>query len=227
MGYVAYPPLTAICGRIAISLFGISTQVFRLPAAIGNAALLVLVGLIARELGGRRPAQILALFAMLPIALTTSTLMQYSTFDMLSWSLMIFFTARVLRTGEERYWIGAGGAVGIGVLSKYSIAFPVISMIVVLALLPSQRRQLRSRWFWYGAAVAIIIAGPNLLWLVRHHFITLQMEHFIHGRDVRNGRADGYYTDQLKSALLGFPLAVAGLISLLRARDLGSPARSS
>jgi 4-amino-4-deoxy-L-arabinose transferase-like glycosyltransferase len=215
-GYVAYPPLTAICGRIAISLFGISTQVFRLPAAIGNAALLVLVGLIARELGGRRPAQILALFAMLPVALTTSTLMQYSTFDMLSWSLMIFFTARVLRTGEERYWIGAGGAVGIGVLSKYSIAFPVISLIVALALLPSQRRQLRSRWFWYGAAVAMIIAAPNLLWLVRHHFITLQMEHFIHARDVRNGRADGYYTDQLKSALLGFPLAVAGLISLLR-----------
>jgi 4-amino-4-deoxy-L-arabinose transferase-like glycosyltransferase len=108
----------------AISLFGIATQVFRLPAAIGNAALLVLVGLIARDLGGRRPAQVLALVAMPPIALTTSTLMQYSTFDELSWSLMIFFTARVLRTGDERYWIGMGGVVGIGVLSKYSIAFP-------------------------------------------------------------------------------------------------------
>jgi hypothetical protein len=33
---------------------------------------------------------------------------------------------------------------------------------------------------------------------------------------VRIGRADGYYTDQLKFTLLAFPLAVAGLISLLR-----------
>jgi hypothetical protein len=51
-GYVAYPPLTAFCGRIAISLFGISPQVFRLPAAIGNAAVLILVGLMAVNLVG-------------------------------------------------------------------------------------------------------------------------------------------------------------------------------
>jgi len=32
-GFVAYPPMTAFCGRIAIALFGISPQVLRLPAA--------------------------------------------------------------------------------------------------------------------------------------------------------------------------------------------------
>jgi 4-amino-4-deoxy-L-arabinose transferase-like glycosyltransferase len=215
-GYVAYPPLTAFLGRIAISLFGVSPQVFRLPAAIGNAAVLILVGLMARELGGGRPAQVLALFATFSMALATSSLMQYTTFDLLSWSLMIFFTARLLRSGEERYWIGVGVAVGIGILSKYSIAFPVISLVAALALLPSQRHHFRSRWFWYGAIAAILIASPNLLWLARHHFITLQMEHFIHARDIREGRTNGYYLEQLKSTLLGFPLAVAGLVSLLR-----------
>ena len=68
-GFVAYPPLTAFCGRIAIALFGISPQVFRLPAAFVNAVSLVLIGLTTRELGGRRPAQIVALFAALPLAL--------------------------------------------------------------------------------------------------------------------------------------------------------------
>src|ERR1700712_443158 len=67
-GFTAYPPLTSFCGRIAIALFGISRQVLRLPAAIVNALTLVLVGLIARELGGRRAAQIVALFAVLPLA---------------------------------------------------------------------------------------------------------------------------------------------------------------
>lgn len=215
-GFVAYPPLTAISGRIAIALFGISPQVFRLPAAFVNAVSLVLIGLIARELGGRKPAQVIALFAAFPLALAFSSVLQYNTFDLLSWSLIIFFTSRLFRTGEERYWLGVGAGIGIGVLSKYAVVFPVASLLAALVLLPSQRHHLRSRWFWYGALTATIIAAPNLLWLARHHFITLQMEQFIHARDVRHGRADGYYTDQVKFTLFALPLAVTGLVSLLR-----------
>ena len=215
-GFVAYPPLTAFSGRIAIALFGISPQVFRLPAALINVVSLILSGLIARELGGRRPAQVLALFAVFPLALAFSSVLQYNTFDLLAWSLIVFFTARLLRTEDPRYWIGVGGGVGIGVLSKYSIAFPVVSLIAALVILPSQRHRLRSRWFWFGALTATILAAPNLIWLANHHFITLQMEHFIHMRDVRHGRADGYYTDQIKFTLFGLPLAIAGLVFLVR-----------
>ena len=75
-GFVAYPPLTAFCGRVAIHLFGIAPGVFRLPAALANAVSLVVVGLIARELGGKRPAQVLALFAAFPIALALSSVLQ-------------------------------------------------------------------------------------------------------------------------------------------------------
>jgi 4-amino-4-deoxy-L-arabinose transferase-like glycosyltransferase len=215
-GFTAYPPLTAFCGRIAIALFGISPQVFRLPAAIVNCCSLVLTGLIARELGGRRPAQVVALAATFALALAFSSVLQYNTFDLFAWCVLVFFTARVLRIGDERYWIGVGVGIGIGVLSKYSIAFPVASLLAAVLILPSQRRHLRSRWFWYGALAATIIAAPNLIWLARHHFITLQMERFIHARDVRHGRADGYYSDQIRFTLLALPLAVAGLVSLLR-----------
>jgi Dolichyl-phosphate-mannose-protein mannosyltransferase len=215
-GFVAYPPLTAFCGRIAIALFGISPQVLRLPSAIVNAVSLILVGLIARELGGARPAQAIALFAALPAALVFSSVLQYNSFDLFAWCVAVLFTARVLRTGDERNWIGAAVGIGIGVLSKYSIAFPAVSLLAAIALLPSQRHHLRSRWLWYGALVATVIAAPNLLWLARHHFITLKMERFIHARDVRQGRADGYYTDQIKFTLFALPLAIAGLVSLLR-----------
>ena len=215
-GFVAYPPLTAFCGRVAIQLFGISPQAFRLPAAVVNAISLVLSGLIARELGGRRPAQLIALFASLPVTLAFSSVLQYNTFDLLAWNLIVFCTTRVLRTGDDRWWAGVGMGVGIGVLSKYSIAFPVLSLMVALVVLPSQRHHLRSRSFWFGALLAALIAAPNLLWLSRHHLITLQMESFIHARDIRLGRAQGYYTDQLKFTMLGLPLALAGLIWLWR-----------
>src|ERR1035437_9528183 len=215
-GFVAYPPLTAFCGRIAIALFGISPQVFRLPAAFVNAVSLVLIGLTARELGGRRPAQIVALFAALPLALAFSSVLQSNTLDLFAWSLIIYFTARLLRTGDERYWIGVGAGIGIGVLSKYSIALPVVSLLAALVILPSQRHHLSTRWFWYGALTASIIAAPNLIWLASHHFITLQREHATHARDGSHGRTASYNTTQLKFTLFGFPLAMAGLVSLVR-----------
>ena len=215
-GFVAYPPLTSFCGRIAIALFGIAPQVLRLPAALINAVSLVLAGLTARELGGRRWAQLIALALNFAVALAFSSVLQYNSFDLFAWCLIGFFTTRVLRTGDARYWIGVGVGVGIGVLSKYSIAFLVVSLLAALLVLPSKRHHLRSRWFWYGALIATLIASPNLMWLARHHFITLQMEHWIHLRDVRNGRADGYYSDQIKFTMFGLPFAVAGMMSLLR-----------
>ena len=112
--------------------------------------------------------------------------------------------------------MGAGVGIGIGVLSKYSIGILVISVVAAIAMMPSQRKAFSSRWFWYGAGIATMIAAPNLIWLASHHFITLKMESYIHARDVRHGRADGYYTDQIKFTMLALPLAVTGLVSLLR-----------
>src|SRR3954464_13312859 len=56
-GYVAYPPITPFFGRISLELFGTSLRGFRFFAAVAQAIALVLTGLMARELGGRRGAQ--------------------------------------------------------------------------------------------------------------------------------------------------------------------------
>jgi hypothetical protein len=215
-GFVAYPPLTPLAGRIAIALFGISPWTFRLPAAVVNALSLVVVGLTARELGGRRLAQAIALLMSLAVAIVFSTMLQYNTFDYLAWALAAFCMARLLRSEDERWWIGVGAAIGIGVLSKYSIAFLAISIVGGIIALPSQRHHLRSRWFYLGALTTLIVASPNLIWLASHQFITLQMEHFIHARDVRIGRATGYFADQVKFNLCALPLVVLGIAALVR-----------
>lgn len=215
-GFVAYPPLTSFFGRIAIAIFGISPSSLRLPAAIANAISLVLGGLMARELGGGRAAQVLAMALNLIAALAFSSVLQYNTFDLLAWNIVVLSVAHILRTGDERWWLGAGLGIGVGILSKYSIAFPVASLFAALLLLPSERHHLRSRWLWFGMLLAAIVASPNLIWLARHQFVTLRMEHFIHLRDVRMGRAKGFFSDQLRFTLFGSLFAVAGLVALLR-----------
>ena len=215
-GFVAYPPLTPLAGRIAIALFGISPWVLRLPAAIVNAVSLVIVGLTAREMGGRRLAQVVALMMSLGVAMVFSTMLQYNTFDYLAWALAAYFMARLLRTGDARWWVGVGAAIGLGVLSKYSVALLAASIIGGVIALPSQRHWLRSRWFYLGMLTTLVVASPNLIWLATHHFITLEMEHSIHARDIRWGRTAGYWSDQIRFTLLAIPLVIAGIVSLVR-----------
>src|SRR5947207_15068360 len=57
-GYVAYPPVTPFFGRLALILFGTSLRGFQFFAALAQAIAVVLSGLIARELGGGRKAQL-------------------------------------------------------------------------------------------------------------------------------------------------------------------------
>src|SRR4051795_12442485 len=62
-GYVAYPPVTPFFGWLSLELFGTSLRGFRFFPAVAQAIALVLTGLMGRELGGRRSAQLLAVFA--------------------------------------------------------------------------------------------------------------------------------------------------------------------
>ncbi len=59
-GFVAYPLLTPFIGRIALELFGPSTVGVRFFSGLAQGGALVLTGLIAKELGGKRWAVTLA-----------------------------------------------------------------------------------------------------------------------------------------------------------------------
>jgi hypothetical protein len=210
-GYVAYPPVTPFFGRISLILFGTSLAGFRFFAAIAEAVAVVLTGLMARELGGGRWAQAVAAMAAVPFCLGGGALMQYVSFDYLSWVMTAYFTLRLLKSEDRRWWLAIGAAIGFGMLSKYSMPFFVVGLAAGL-LLTDARRYLTGKWFWYGAAVAFVIFLPNLIWEARHDFIYIDFVRHIHTRDVGEGRADGFlFPGQFKLTLLAFPLWMAGL----------------
>lgn len=209
-GYVAYPPITPFFGRLSLILFGTSVSGFRFFAAVAQAASVVLTGLMARELGGRRGAQLVAAAAAIPFCLVSGALMQYVAFDYLCWVLTAYFVIRLLKSENPRWWLAIGVAIGLGMMTKYTMGFFALG-VTVGVLLTRTRRHLASKWLWMGVVVSLLIFLPNLLWQAHHHFISLDFLHTIHERDVRIGRAQGFLPDQLKFTLLGFPLWLAGL----------------
>jgi hypothetical protein len=220
-GFVAYPPLTPFVEHIGLSLFGLSLVGLRVFSVLAQAMAIVFTGLMARELGGGRLAQFTAALAaaLSPLPLFEGTEFQYTTFDYLWWVLIAYFTIRLLRSENPRWWLAIGAAIGLGLLTKYSIVFFIAGILGGVAL-SGARRYLLSGWFWGSIALALAICLPNLLWQFRHGFISYHFLHSIHIRDVGEGRADGFLKDQFMICMNVFaaPVALAGLVAFLRSR---------
>jgi 4-amino-4-deoxy-L-arabinose transferase-like glycosyltransferase len=224
-GFVAYPPLTPFLGHLELALFGTSLTGFRLLAAVAQSLACVVAARIARRLGGGPAAQWLTAIAVAigPVSLTASSLFQYVSFDFLWWVLLAYFLVRRIDEDEPRWWLAMGAVIGLGALTKYTMAFLVAGLAVGVLLTPL-RRDLRGRWPWLGAVVALLIASPNLLWLARHGWITLEFLQHIHARDIRIGRTDHFLSEQLwiPASIVTVPLWALGLWALLRGEAMRS-----
>jgi dolichyl-phosphate-mannose-protein mannosyltransferase len=220
-GFVAYPPFTPFVERIGLGLFGLSMVGLRLFSVLAQAVAIVFAGLMAKELGGARLAQATAALAVAfsPLPLFEGTEFQYTTFDFLWWVLIAYFTVRLLKSDDPRWWLAIGATLGLGLLTKYAIAFYVAGILAGLVITPA-RRYFASRWFWAGVALALLIFVPNLVWLVRHDFISYDFLQHIHARDVAIGRAKGFWKGQflICANLATAPLWIAGLVGFLRER---------
>lgn len=214
-GFVAYPPFTPFVERISMDLFGLSLVGLRLFSVLAQAVVVVVAGLMARELGGGRLAQATAALAvgLSPLALFEGTEFQYTSFGFFWWVLIAYCFVRLLKEENPRWWLAIGVLTGFGLLTKYSIVFYIAGVLGGI-LLTRTRRYFLSPWFWTGTAIAFVICLPNLLWQVHHGFISYHFLQSIHKRDVGEGRADGFLPRQL---IMGFaPLWIPGLIGFLR-----------
>jgi hypothetical protein len=221
-GYVAYPPLTPFLARIAFILFGPSLLGLRAFAAVALGVVLVLTGLMARHLGGGRQAQIVAALAAAigGVAFSGGTLFQYVSFDYLWWVAAAYFMVRLLASDDSRWCLAIGAAVGLGMVTKYTMMFLVVGIAAGFLFTPA-RRYLRSPWLWCGIALAFVIFLPNFLWQIRHHFVSLDFLKSIHARDIRAGRTGTFVLDQFWTATNPptVPLWLAGLCYLFATQD--------
>jgi 4-amino-4-deoxy-L-arabinose transferase-like glycosyltransferase len=137
---------------------------------VAGAVIVLVGGLIARELGGGRFAQVLTTVLVLcsPMFLGGSSMLQTVTFDQLTWAVCLYLVARLLaRGGSPRLWLAVGLAFGIGLETKHTILTLGTGLAVGLAL-TAQRRWLLTPWPWLATLIAAVMLAPNLAWQATH-----------------------------------------------------------
>src|SRR5215468_8634694 len=213
-GFVAYPPITPLIGRLELVLFGTLLIGFRFFAAVAVSAAMVIAGLIAKELGGGRLEQVLAAMAtcIAPVAMAQGAVFQYVSFDYLWGVLATFFQVKLCKSGDALWWIGIGFALGLGMETRYTAGFLTLG-IVVAVLLSDARKYLSNKWLWLGVGISLVLFLPNVIWQGQHHFISLDFLKHLHERDVRQERNKGFLVGQILLCvnLVTVPLVGMGL----------------
>lgn len=171
-GYVDFPPIVPLLARVETGILGVSPWTLRvLPSLLGG-LLVALSGAYVRRLGGSLRLQAIALLAAIaaPFLLGSNWVFQTVTFDQVTWMVALYWFLGLVVDRRPRYWIYLGITLGIGLEVKFTIIGLIAGIGIAVLLTPSLRTELRTRYSWFGAAIALLIWAPNLAWQVAEGF---------------------------------------------------------
>ncbi len=193
--------------------------------ALAAGAIVIVTGLMARELGGGRFAQSIAALgsAVTLVFMATGSIFSMDVLDALWWALASFVVIRLIRRDEPRLWLLFGLIAGIGLTTKVTMLFFGFALTVGLAL-SGGRVYFRSRWLYLGGLIAALFLAPYVIWNAVNGWPTLEFWRNYGG--LSGGGPIGFLADQILSANpFTLPLTIAGLVFYLR-RPAGRPYRA-
>lgn len=218
LGYVDNPPLTPWLARIQVELFGDAPRALRVVPALATGLTVLVTARITRELGGDRIAATVgaACAAGSAFLLATGHILSTSTIDLFAWTVLSWLVLRGLRDGG-RVWLAVGAVAGIGLLDK-ALVLALLGALALGVLAVGPRSAFRDRWLWLGAALAVAVWAPHLVWQATHGWSQLTFGAQV--ATVGNGGSAPRWTFPLFQLIEVSPLLVpvwtVGLWSLAR-----------
>ncbi|MDQ3898891.1 MAG: glycosyltransferase family 39 protein [Actinomycetota bacterium] len=220
-GYVDQGPLVPLVARAMDALFPGSLVGLRLPATALTMVGVVVAALIARELGGRRWAQVLTAGTYAMASICPGHLLTTYTIDMCLWVAATWLLVRWVRLRDDRLLLWLGVVTVVALQTKWlMVAFWGVLALSVLVVGP--RELLRRPLLWFSAVVVVLSTLPGVLWQAHHGWPQLAMAGVIANEmDVVGGRWTFLPFVLLSGGVgIGAALSCYGLWRLLRSAQL-------
>ncbi|MGA8890699.1 MAG: glycosyltransferase family 39 protein [Anaeromyxobacteraceae bacterium] len=224
LSYFDHPPAAAWTIALLTALLGESERVVRLAAASWSAVFCLFFFLSARRLIGSRPA-LLALATMLvtPFFSLGQTIITPDGPLVAAWIAAFYFTVRTLQDDRPAWLLAAGLAAGVAGLGKYTGLLLLPQILAALVLDSRGRRMLRTPWPWVGAALALLVFSPVVIWNATHGWASFGFQfgkrgHEMHLEPVLVGRFFGLQA-LVVSPILFLVLLAAMVVSVRRWRE--------
>lgn len=174
-GYLDHPPMVALWIRFGTLIAGPTPLGVRLLGPLAAALGSLLLYRAGADFFPRQPGVGFVAAGFLNASLlfgVGSVIMTPDTPLLFFWTLGLFAIARLLATGNGRWWLAMGLAVGLALASKYT-AFLFIAAVGVWLLCTAPGRQwLRRPEPWLALALALLVFAPVVAWNAAHGWVS-------------------------------------------------------
>ncbi|MCR6629298.1 MAG: glycosyltransferase family 39 protein [Magnetospirillum sp.] len=201
LGYYSKPPMVAWAIAATTALFGEGEGAVKLSAALVQSGTAILLLLLGRALFGRSVgAWSAAAWITMPAVSLSSVMVTTDPFLLFFWAAALLALVEAPRAGGRfnRWWLAFGLALGLGLLSKYAMAFFLGCLALWLACDREARPLARQPGLWLGTALGVLIYLPNLIWNAANGFVS-----YAHTKDNANLGGGLFNPDKLAEFAVG------------------------
>ena len=175
LGYYKHPPLQVWLTWAVLTLSGGATWSLYLLGPAAAALAFIAIFRLGSEIAEPRAGLLAALlFSLVFYANIAVPEFNANVVQMPIWAFAALMLWRALQQRLLRWWIALGVLIALGVYAKYSAFLLILATIVAGLVLPAGRRALRGPGPYVAAIVALVLALPNLAWLVGADFLPLR-----------------------------------------------------
>lgn len=176
-GYLDHPPMIAWMIWVGTSIFGDSEFGVRVGATLSWLVAAFFCFRLTHNLFGQTQAFLaVLLLSILPFFFGIGTLMTPDAPLTAAWAGALYFLERAIVGNRARAWLGAGVCIGLGMLSKYTIALLGPAVLVFLLTRPKYRRWFSTKWPYLCAGAAGALFAPVIGWNVAHDWASFAFQ---------------------------------------------------
>src|SRR5271167_1010876 len=177
LGYLDHPPMVAWLIRLGTLVFGQTEFGVRAGALCCGAITLAFVYRLARNLFGDAGALAAVVLAQtLPFFFLSGFLMTPDAPLTAAWAASLYYLERALIAERPGAWWRAGICLGLGMISKYSIALLAPVTAAFMLWDPESRRWWRRFEPYLAALLAVAVFSPVIIWNAQHEWASFAFQ---------------------------------------------------
>ncbi len=211
--YLDHPVMVALLIKLSTILFGLTEFGVRFPAFICWGIAMYYSyqwsELIQRGCG---PYSVL-LLSILPFFFLYSLIITPDLPLIACWSAALYYLYRALCRHQKRAWYYAGIAIGLGLLSKYTMVLVIATTGLYVLTVPTARVWLRQKEPYLALGIIGLLFTPVIYWNITHDWVSFAFQ------STRRFQGEFHFSLHELLGLLGCfltPIGIMGFYKLFR-----------
>lgn len=208
IGYLDHPPMVAWLIHLGTALFGDGEFGVRIPLLLCSLATGFFVYRLTTLLfDSRAGCTALLLVQVLPFFFLTGFMITPDAPLTACWAGALYFLAQALLRERAAAWLGLGVCLGLGMLSKYTIALLGPATLVFITLDAASRRWWRHPAPYVGVLISVAIFSPVIIWNARHEWASFAFQSADRVAEVRR-----FSTHELLASILALLTPIGAVL---------------